>query len=187
MGVAAEIEPLGTASAGGGDPRQIAQEAIESAKSRSLAQATSGEYLTFALGKEEYGIDILKVQEIRNYQAPTHIAGAPSCMKGVINLRGVIVPIMDLRLILGTSEARYDDFTVVIILGVGGRVIGAVVDSVSDVTALKSEQIRPAPEWSGTIDSQFISGLASVAQGEAERMLILMDIERLLLGSPVAA
>src|SRR5262245_49615412 len=107
--------------------------------------ARAGEYLTFKLGGEEYGIDILRVQEIRSYEQPTRIANAPAYLKGVVNLRGVIVPIVDLRVRLGCAQAEYNHFTVVIVLNVKGRVVGAVVDSVSDVLELNGEQIRPAP------------------------------------------
>ena len=102
----------------------------------SMAAARSGEYLTFRLGGEEYGIDILRVQEIRSYEPPTRIANAPSFIKGVVNLRGVIVPIIDLRVKLGCETIEYNAFTVVVVLNVKGRVVGAVVDSVSDVLAL---------------------------------------------------
>ncbi len=158
-----------------------AEAAAAGATSR-LAQG--GEYLTFRLGAEEYGIDILRVQEIRSYEAPTRIANAPAFIKGVVNLRGVIVPIIDLRLKLGClneqGAAEYNGFTVVIVLNVRGRVVGAVVDSVSDVLELGKDQIKPAPELSSNIDSGFITGIGAVRQGEAERMLILMDIEALM-------
>src|SRR4030095_15004451 len=107
--------------------------------------ARAGEYLTFRLGGEEYGIDILRVQEIRSYEQPTRIANAPGYLKGVVNLRGVIVPIVDLRVRLGCAQAEYNHFTVVIVLNVKGRVVGAVVDSVSDVLELAGAGIRPAP------------------------------------------
>ena len=136
----------------------------------------SGEYLTFRLGSEEYGIDILKVQEIRSYEPPTRIANAPSFIKGVVNLRGVIVPIVDLRLKLGCETAEYNSFTVAIVLNVKGRVVGAVVDSVSDVLALDAQTIKPAPEMNSAVDTSFITGIGSVA----DRMLILMDIEGLM-------
>jgi len=145
----------------------------------SGAPATSGggEYLTFRLGAEEYGIDILKVQEIRSYEAPTRIANSPDFIKGVVNLRGVIVPIVDLRLKLGCPSAEYNSFTVVIVLNVKNRVVGAVVDSVSDVLQLAPGTIRPAPELAAsTVDTSFITGIGSVA----DRMLILMDIEGLM-------
>jgi purine-binding chemotaxis protein CheW len=150
--------------------------------------AHEGEFPTFRLGAEEYGIDILRVQEIRSYEAPTRIANAPAFIKGVVNLRGVIVPIIDLRLKLNCASVEYNDFTVVIVLNVRGRVIGAVVDSVSDVLELSRDQIKPAPELAGSVDSGFITGIGSVKghgkeggkEEDAERMLILMDIEGLL-------
>jgi purine-binding chemotaxis protein CheW len=137
----------------------------------------NGEYLTFRLGQEEYGIDILKVQEIRSYEQPTRIANAPEFIKGVVNLRGVIVPIVDLRLKLGCATAEYNGFTVVIVLNVKNRVVGAVVDSVSDVLELSKDAIRPAPELSSSaVDTSFLMGIGAVA----ERMLILIDIEGLM-------
>jgi purine-binding chemotaxis protein CheW len=143
-------------------------------------QAEGGEFLTFRLGEEEYGIDILRVQEIRSYEQPTRIANAPHFIKGVVNLRGVIVPIIDLRLKLGCEKSEYGDFTVVIVLNVRGRVIGAVVDSVSDVLELAKDQIKPAPELSSSIDANYITGIGTVKSGDALRMLILMDIEGLM-------
>ncbi len=145
---------------------------------RQAARQTpvGGEYLTFRLGAEEYGIDILKVQEIRSYEAPTRIANAAAFIKGVVNLRGVIVPIVDLRIKLGCESAGYDAFTVVIVLNVKGRVVGAVVDSVSDVLELAAGAIKPAPELASAIDSDYITGIGSAA----ERMLILIDIETLM-------
>ena len=138
--------------------------------------SAAAEFLTFRLGAEEYGIDILRVQEIRSYEEPTRIANAPSFIKGVVNLRGVIVPVVDLRLKLNCASAQYNDFTVVIVLNVHGRVVGAVVDSVSDVLALGPEEISAAPEMNTTVDTNYITGIASTA----ERMLILMDIEALM-------
>ena len=135
-----------------------------------------GEFLTFRLGAEEYGIDILRVQEIRSYEQPTRIANAPGFIKGVVNLRGVIVPIVDLRLKLGCESAEYNSFTVVIVLNVKGRVVGAVVDSVSDVLELPRDSIKPAPEMSSAVDASFITGIGSIS----DRMLILMDIESLM-------
>jgi purine-binding chemotaxis protein CheW len=146
--------------------------------------ARSGEFLTFRLGAEEYGIDILRVQEIRSYEAPTRIANAPSYIKGVVNLRGVIVPIIDLRLKLGCAEAEYNGFTVVIVLNVRGRVVGTVVDSVSDVLELGGAEIKPAPELHSNISANFITGIGTVNGGTGgqpnERMLILVDIEALM-------
>lgn len=133
------------------------------------------EFLTFRLGAEEYGIEILKVQEIRGWETPTTIANTPDFIKGVINLRGIIVPIVDLRLKF-KGEATYDALTVVIILSVARRVVGIVVDAVSDVITLAPQQMRPAPEFGGSLDTRFITGLGTVG----DRMLILADIERLM-------
>lgn len=162
MSQSARIHPLATARAGdGGDGR---------------------EFLTFTLGAEEYGIDILKVQEIRGYDAVTRIVNAPAFIKGVINLRGVIVPIVDMRIKFDLGEPRYDEFTVVIILNVLGRVIGMVVDGVSDVIGLRSEQIRPAPDFGAAVDTRYLLGLASVD----ERMVIMVDIEMLMSSEEMA-
>jgi purine-binding chemotaxis protein CheW len=148
------------------------------------SSSQGGEFLTFRLGGEEYGIDILRVQEIRSYEPPTRIANAPAFIKGVVNLRGVIVPIIDLRLKLNCDTAEYNTFTVVVVLNVKGRVVGAVVDSVSDVLELTKDEIKPAPEMSSAIDSGFITGIGSVkntsGDDKNERMLILMDIEGLM-------
>ena len=142
----------------------------------------ASEYLTFTLGSEEYAIDILKVQEIRGYEAPTLIANAPAFIKGVINLRGIIVPIVDLRIKFGLGTVEYTPFTVVIILNVAHRVIGIVVDSVSDVTSLTGAQIRQAPDFSASFDTKYIVGLASIDS----RMLIVTDIERLMTSADMA-
>ncbi|MCL4747192.1 MAG: chemotaxis protein CheW [Burkholderiaceae bacterium] len=140
------------------------------------------EYLTFRLGAEEYGIDILKVQEIRGYEQPTRIANAPPFVKGIVNLRGVIVPIVDLRIRFGLGTAQYDAFTVVIVLNVAGRVVGVVVDSVSDVLELAADQVRDAPLISAVVDNGYIVGLGTVG----ERLLILLDIERLVVSPDMA-
>jgi purine-binding chemotaxis protein CheW len=134
------------------------------------------EYLTFRLSQEEYGIDILKVQEIRGYEPPTRIANAPTFIKGVVNLRGTIVPIVDMRLKFNCSQAEYNSFTVVIILNLRSRIVGIVVDSVSDVLELAADNIRIAPDIDSIIDNSCILGLGSVS----ERMLILLDIEKLM-------
>jgi len=138
----------------------------------------ASEYLTFRLGNEEYGIDILKVQEIRGYEPPTRVANAPAFIKGVSILRGTIVPIIDMRLRFACPSAEYNQLTVAIILNPHDRVVGMVVDSVSDVIELADEQVRPAPEVESAIDARCIRGLGAVG----ERMLILLDIERLMSG-----
>jgi purine-binding chemotaxis protein CheW len=143
---------------------------------KQAAEVEGREFLSFRLGAEEYGIEILKVQEIRGWENPTAIANTPDFIKGVINLRGIIVPIVDLRLKFRLGEAKYDEFTVVIILSVAKRVLGIVVDAVSDVITLAPQQISPAPEFGAALDTRFITGLGTVG----ERMLILADIERLM-------
>lgn len=153
-----------------------------SAEAADAAGRMSNEFLTFRLGGEEYGIEILKVQEIRGYDAITHIANAPAFIKGVVNLRGIIVPIVDMRIKFNLGKAEYDQFTVVIILNVAGRVVGMVVDSVSDVITLSAEQMKPAPDFSSSFDTEYITGLGTVE----ERMLILVDIEKLMCGSDMA-
>jgi purine-binding chemotaxis protein CheW len=147
---------------------------------RAAVTATPHECLTFRLGGEEYGIDILRVQEIRGYEHPTRIANAPSFVKGVLNLRGVIVPIVDLRLKFGLEHAAYDGVTVTVVLNVAGRTLGAVVDSVSDVIELKGDQIKPAPEFNTSVDAGYITGIGAFKQGDLDRMLILVDIEELM-------
>lgn len=140
------------------------------------ANIRTHEFLAFKLGAEEYGIDILRVQEIRSYEEPTRIANAPPFIKGVVNLRGVIVPIVDMRLKFNLEQARYDSFTVVIVLNIGQRVVGMVVDAVSDVITLQPEQLRPVPEFNSTISSDHLLAIGVVD----ERMLILVDIEKLI-------
>ncbi|TQK06797.1 MULTISPECIES: chemotaxis protein CheW [Oxalobacteraceae] len=136
----------------------------------------TNEVLSFRLGGEEYAISILKVQEIRGYDAVTRIASAPEYLKGVINLRGIIVPIVDMRIKFNVGQATYDAFTVVIVLNINGHTIGMVVDSVSDVVTLTPDQIKPAPDLGASVSSDYLQGLGTVG----ERMLILLDIDRLL-------
>ncbi len=144
--------------------------------------ANSGEFLTFTLGAEEYGIDILKVQEIRGYDAVTKIANSPPFIKGVINLRGVIVPIVDLRIKFNLGEPTYDQFTVVIILNIGKRVMGVVVDGVSDVIQLSSDNLHAAPEFGSILDTRYIVGLGTVEN----RMIIVVDIEKLMTSAEMS-
>lgn len=143
---------------------------VEAARARSL------EFLTFVLGEEEYAVDILKVREIRGYDTVTRIPEAPAFIKGVINLRGTIVPVLDLRIKFGLPEPSYDEFTVMIVLNLSERIVGIVVDGVSDVIALEASQIHATPEFGGALDVSHITGLASVD----ERMLICIDIESLM-------
>ena len=134
------------------------------------------EFLAFKLGAEEYGIDILRVQEIRSYEPPTRLAGAPAFVNGVINLRGVIVPIVDMRLKFELGSATYDSFTVVIVLNIGSRVVGMVVDAVSDVITLTAEQLKPVPAFHSAIAADHLLAFGSIDA----RMLIVIDIEKLM-------
>jgi purine-binding chemotaxis protein CheW len=145
-------------------------------ETRTAAREATREILIFVLGKEEYGVDILKVQEIRGYEKVTPIPTAPAYLKGVVNLRGIIVPVIDLRVKFGMAEPKYDSLTVVIILRIAGRVIGMVVDGVSDVVRLAPNEVKPAPQLGSLVDSSYLAGLA--VQGE--RMILLLDIEKFL-------
>ncbi|GAA0579515.1 chemotaxis protein CheW [Halomonas salifodinae] len=148
----------------------------------AAVDADSREFLVFSLGEEEYAIDILKVQEIRGYENVTRIANAPDFIKGVTNLRGVIVPIVDLRIKFHLDKVEYGGQTVVIVVNVGPRVVGIVVDGVSDVMTLTPEQIKPAPEFGVTLSSDYLSGLGSLE----DRMLVLVDIDKLLTSEEMA-
>ena len=145
-------------------------------EARAAVREATREVLVFVLGAEEYGVDILKVQEIRGYEKVTAIPSAPAYLKGVVNLRGIIVPIIDMRIKFALGTPSYDQFTVVIVLNIGGRVVGMVVDSVSDVITLGAEQIKPAPEMGAALDTDYLIGLGTLE----ERMLILVDIDRLM-------
>jgi purine-binding chemotaxis protein CheW len=140
------------------------------------------EFLAFTLGNEVYGIDILAVQEIRTFEPVTKIANTPDFIRGVINLRGVIVPIVDMRVKFNLDAVDFNQFTVVIILNVCGRVIGMVVDGVSDVIDLSTDQIHAAPEFGASLDTQYLHGMATVDG----RMVILVDIEKLMSASDMA-
>lgn len=154
------------------------------AQAMQIFEATNGahEFLTFTLGNEEYAVDILKVQEIRGYDPVTPIANTPPFIKGVVNLRGAIVPIVDLRIKFKLGNADYHERTVVIVLNLAGRIVGVVVDGVSDVVSLSPEQIKPAPEFSNALDTQYLLGLGTIEN----RMLILIAIERLMTSRDMA-
>jgi len=140
------------------------------------------EFLAFRLGHEEYGVDIQRVQELRGYDTVTRIANAPEHIKGVVNLRGIIVPIVDMRIKFNLGTPSYDQFTVVIILNIASRVMGMVVDSVSDVITLDADQVRPAPEMGALLDTEYLIGLGTLD----DRMLILVDIDKLMSSSDMA-
>jgi purine-binding chemotaxis protein CheW len=155
---------------------------LSGSETKMAGDIAGHEYLVFRLGDEEYGIDILKVQEIRSCERVTRIANAPDFIAGVTNLRGVIVPIVDLRVKFRLSAVAFNDSTVVIVLNFGARVVGIIVDGVSDVLTLAAEQIRPAPDFSVTLATEYLQGLGSLD----ERMLILVDIEKLLNSEEMA-
>lgn len=141
------------------------------------------QFLTFSLGAEEYGIDILKVQEIKGNSAITHIPNAPGHVKGVMNLRGTVVPVVDLRAKFAMETVEYGKFTVIIVVMVGHKVSGLVVDAVSDVLNIAPADIRPAPDFGSSCDTRFISGVASIG----EKLAVLLDIDKLLTEEEVAA
>ncbi|RLT92559.1 MAG: purine-binding chemotaxis protein CheW [Ketobacter sp.] len=138
------------------------------------------QYLTFIMASEEYGVDILSVQEIRGWESVTPIPNAPPHVKGVINLRGTIVPIIDLRQRFGLEKVEYGPLTVVIVLKVatrkGARVMGIVVDAVSDVYSLAGDDMKSAPDLGDHVNTQYIKGLVNVNN----KMVILLDINELL-------
>ena len=155
---------------------------MTNANDSAAADVQRREYLVFSLGNVEYAIDILKAQEIRGYENVTRIASAPPFIKGVTNLRGVIVPIVDLRIKFNLDRVEYDGQTVVIVVNVSGRVVGVVVDGVSDVLSLTADQIKPAPEFGLSLSSDYLSGLASLE----DRMLVLVDIDKMLTSDEMA-
>ncbi|MDH1470538.1 MULTISPECIES: chemotaxis protein CheW [unclassified Shewanella] len=134
------------------------------------------EFLSFVLGEEHYALDIMSVKEIRGYEPVTKIANAPGFIKGVLNLRGDIVPIVDLRMKFAVGSATYNEFTIVIMLNVFDRIVGIVVDAVSDVIKLAAEEILPAPEFGVAFDSRYLKGLATVE----DKMIILVNIQALI-------
>jgi purine-binding chemotaxis protein CheW len=147
------------------------------------------ECLSFQLGTVSYAIDILKVQEIRAYEQPTRMVNTPVFVKGVLNLRGVIVPVIDLRVKLDLAQADFTTSTVTMILNLDRGVVGAVVDSVSDVVDLSPTQIKPAPHFDSAMPAHCITGIATVTTGDAERLLMLLDIDSVLAlhAQPAAA
>ena len=145
-------------------------------ESRAAVRDATREVLVFVIGEEEYGVDILKVQEIRGYEKVTAIPAAPNYLKGVVNLRGVIVPVVDMRIKFGLPDPQYNSFTVVVILRLSSRVVGIVVDGVSDVVPLPASEVKEAPRLGATVDASFLTGVATVG----DRMILLLDIEKFL-------
>jgi len=140
------------------------------------------QYLTFELADEQYGVDILQVQEIKGYTATTHIPTMPDYLKGVLNLRGAIVPIIDLRLKFGMGPTEPTPFTVIVVVTVRERVMGMVVDAVSDVVELPAKEIQPPPELGSHVDISFVSGIGSAN----DRLVTLLNLDRVLSGDDVA-
>ena len=144
--------------------------------STAAATAEAAQYLTVNLGNEEYGVDILAVREIRGWTPVTRIPQAPRYVLGVLNLRGAIVPVLDLRLRFGLSREEYTATTVCVIVMVAGRQFGIVVDAVSDVVEVAPGSVRPVPDMGTTVDTEYLKGLTS----SGERMVLLLDVDRLL-------
>lgn len=156
----------------------------ESAKSQDeqMGLTSDGDqYLTFALGEEQYGVQILRVQEIKGYTGVTRIPNTPDYVKGVLNLRGTIVPIVDLRMKFGMEQQEYDKKTVIIVVEVKGRTMGIIVDEVSDVMNISEKDIQPAPEFGNMVDVGFINGIGSYG----EKLVAFLDIDRVLSVSDV--
>jgi len=150
------------------------------------ASLEGGQYLTFTLGHEEYGVEILRVQEIKGYSPVTPIPNTPAYVRGVMNLRGAIIPVMDLRMKFGMPEAEYTAFTVIIVVTVGAKTMGVIVDSVSDVLIIGKGDVQPTPDFGSTVDAGFIHGIARAG----EKLVALLDLDRALGNldlTPVAA
>lgn len=160
------------------DPKPVRGDTAQS----GAGSAHTDQFLVFTLGKEEYGVDLHKVQELRGYDAVTQIANGPDFIKGVVNLRGVIVPIIDMRIRFNLGTPSYDQFTVVVVLNLGGQVVGMVVDGVSDVVTLSGEQIKPRPEMGAVVATEYLRGMGTID----DRMLILVDIDKLMSGIGIA-
>jgi purine-binding chemotaxis protein CheW len=158
-------------------------ETLDAPSSRVSFAADGSQYLTFSLGREEYGVDILKVQEIKGYSAITPIPNTPPYVKGVMNLRGTIIPVVDLRSKLGMAAAEYTPFTVIVVVKVGSKTMGLVVDAVSDVLNIPGTSLQPAPDFGAQVDAAFISGLARAG----DKLVVLLDLDRVLAPDGAAA
>lgn len=144
---------------------------------QQMGFSTDGcQYLTFTLGEEHYGVDILRVQEIKGYTAVTRIPNTPDSIKGVLNLRGTIVPIIDLRAKFGMEKIDYTRFTVIVVVVVKDRVMGIIVDAVSDVLNIPKKDIQPTPQFGTAVDVSFISGIGKCG----DKLVALLDIDQIL-------
>jgi purine-binding chemotaxis protein CheW len=151
-------------------------EQLDALNSQIGSSSDGNQYLTFALGNEEYGVDILKVQEIKGYTPATPVPNTPDYIKGVMNLRGTIIPVVDLRAKLALEQAEYNQFTVIIVVMVGTKVVGLIVDSVSDVLNIPKSDMQAVPEFGSTIDVGFIAGMAKAG----EKIVMLLDIDKVV-------
>ena len=158
-------------------------EQLDTLSSQISFATDGGQYLTFQLRDEEYGVEILKVQEIKGYTAITPVPNTPAYLKGVMNLRGTIVPVVDLRAKFGMEAAEYTAFTVIIVLTVGTKVMGLIVDAVSDVLNIPKTDIQATPDFGAQVDARFISGMAKAG----DKLVVLLDIDRVLGGDTAAA
>ena len=143
---------------------------------QAIEITTGDQFVTFKLEDEEYGIEILKVHEIIGYQGFAKVPNVPCFIKGVLNLRGSVVPVIDMRLKFNMAEKAYDNYTVIVILEVQERIIGAIVDAVSDVVALSPKEIQDTPDFSSGVRVDFIKGLGR----KDEKLIIMLDIDRIL-------
>lgn len=144
---------------------------------QQMGFSTDGnQYLTFTLGDEHYGVEILRVQEIKGYTAVTRIPNTPGYIKGVLNLRGTIVPIIDLRTKFSMEQVEYSKVTVIIVLEVKGRTMGIIVDAVSDVLNIPSKDVQPPPDFGHAVDVSFLSGIGK----SGDKLVALLDIDKVL-------
>ncbi|NOT54962.1 MAG: purine-binding chemotaxis protein CheW [Deltaproteobacteria bacterium] len=150
--------------------------AVNALTQQFTVTADTQQYLTFTLGNEEYGVPILTVQEIKGYIPATPIPHTPAYINGVMDLRGVIMPVIDLRVKFGMPSAEYDQFTVIIVVKVKNKMLGLVVDAVSDVLSVKSGELQATPEFGGQVDTRFIQGLAKAG----DKLVVLLDLDRVL-------
>lgn len=158
--------------------RDEKNEQIQRAQSKRSAENPDEvkQHVTFVIGEETYGVEVLRVQEIIGMTQITHVPNSMAFMKGVINLRGSVVPVVDMRLKFGMDERAYDVFTVIIIVEVRERMIGMIVDSVSDVVSIPIKSIQDTPHFSARIETDFISGIGQVD----EKLVIILDVNRIL-------
>ncbi len=156
-------------------------DSTEQSEMRTAYSTDGQQFLTFNLAEEFYGVDILKVQEIKGYTAVTRIPNTPEYLKGVLNLRGTIVPIVDLRMKFGMGATQPSSFTVVVVVNVRNRVMGFLVDAVSDVLDLDAKEIQAPPELGSTVDITFVKGIGS----SNDHLVTLLDIDRVLTDEEV--